>query len=423
MLSSFMGLFGNRESQRRGGNDPPAGAKPCGPIGLKLPQVGTNRRPPSAGGDEASECDNINDVPPNIIMNLAPLQKSDLESSMGDVASGVKPWDASSFKFSRTLQDAVRNHGRVDLMESLDSSLGKVAVKRMPNRWVRSGPQEFKEHYPQASEQPWCDIGLVQLLNGRKFPCVCRLLGVFRDSENTYVMTSLATEGDLFAWCDLEPRPGLAREKTMLPLVAQIFSGVRCLHDIGIAHRDLSLENILLTRSGNDGELTVKIIDFGMATIVRQCRREVRGKQSYQAPEMHNDDHYDAFLSDTFAIGVVLFAMAAQDYPWISTKRNTCQLFEYVSMFGFRRFLDKRKLRKGNGEHLRDVFSEPLVELLEGLLQIEPAKRFTLGESCWHAKGLTSVWDCKWISKDDNAKAYRDPHAVSSPPRCVSQSL
>ena len=54
----------------------------------------------------------------------------------------------------------------------------------------------------------------------------------------------------------------------------------------------------------------------------RMCKREVRGKQSYQAPEMHGSDTYDAFLADDFALGVVVFAMAVQDYPWTATKKG-----------------------------------------------------------------------------------------------------
>jgi serine/threonine protein kinase len=171
---------------------------------------------------------------------------------------------------------------------------------------------------------------------------------------------------------------------------------VRTLHDMGIAHRDLSLENILLTDLGG-GEMRIRIIDFGMATLHRTCKKEVRGKQSYQAPEMHSESQYDAFMADGFALGVVLFAMAVQDYPWTSTKRNACQLFEYITAFGFQKFLKKRKLRKGNGEHLSEVFSPELAELLEGLLQADAANRLTLGESCYEAR--KSIWDMTWISK------------------------
>jgi len=327
---------------------------------------------------------------------MKPITPTDLDATLFDLASDVTDWGTGGqFTFVKTLQEAVRNHGRVDLMTTKDTNI-QIAVKRMPTRWVRVGPKEFKEHYPTASERPWHDIGFVKSLNKRGFPHVCDLIGIFRDDANTFVAVALANQGDLFAWCDVDPRPGRAREVVMKPLVTQIFGAVRWIHACGIAHRDLSLENILLNR--DDTGLNIKIIDFGMGTLKRWCLKEVRGKQSYQAPEMHGDVEYDGYLTDGFALGVVVFAMAVQDYPWISTKRNTCQLFEYVSTFGFEKLLERRKLRKGNGERLIEVLSEPLVELLLGLLTMNPPDRACLGEPQFEAeKARPSIWDKKWM--------------------------
>jgi serine/threonine protein kinase len=236
---------------------------------------------------------------------------------------------------------------------------------------------------------------------------------VFVDHESTYVVSSLASEGDLFAWCDCDPKPGLKREAAMHPLVSQIFTGVRWLHDLGVAHRDLSLENLLL--HNENGAMRIKIIDFGMATLDLSASAEIRGKQSYQAPEIHLPQPFDTIMTDPFSLGVVLFAMGAQDYPWNSTKRGTCELFEYVCMFGFPKFLGKRQLRKGNGESLAEVFSPSFTALLVGLLSKDAGKRLTLGEKCFETAGngsgaqRKSVWDCEWMQQplDITTKDHR----------------
>lgn len=331
------------------------------------------------------------------------ITQSVLQEAMDRAAASMDKWDEDEMILDSLIQEAVRNHGRVDLMHR-KKDRQKFAVKRMPNRWVREGPADFNEQYPTASERPWVDIGLVRQLNSIKYPYACELHGVFRDSENTYVCSSLATKGDLFAWCDKDPKPGSAREEVMIPLAVQIFSAVRLLHELGIAHRDLSLENILLTEV--EGDTRVQVIDFGMSTTNRFCRKEVRGKQSYQAPEMHTAPQYDAFLADAFSLGVVLFAMAVQDYPWTSTKKNTCQLFEYITTFGFQKFLKKRKLRKGKGEHLSEVFSAELADLLQGIFQVEATQRLCLGESCYGSgsEAMESVWDRSWIKAHKGAK-------------------
>jgi len=327
---------------------------------------------------------------------LTQIQPADLEESMCRAAANVSSWDSGCFVLVKKLQEAVRNHGHVDMMKIRTEDGGRpVAVKCMPTRWVEHGPQEFQEHHPETTEQPWHDIGMVQELNNLKFQNVCDLMGVYRDGEHTYVVTSLATEGDLFSWCERAPPPGRARETLMRPLTLQILSAVRCMHDLGVAHRDISLENIVLNDVGN--ELQIKLIDFGMCTLSTACCGEVRGKPQYQAPEMHMDAEYSTFLVDEFAIGVAMFAMAAQDYPWTTTKPNSCQLNDYISTFGLRKFLDERKLNNGCGECLSQVFSPALVEVLDGLLQRKPSSRFCVGESCFAAQqGRKSVWDRSW---------------------------
>eukprot|EP00440_Ansanella_granifera_P049852 gb/GFBE01054029.1/.p1 GENE.gb/GFBE01054029.1/~~gb/GFBE01054029.1/.p1 ORF type:complete len:434 (+),score=38.74 gb/GFBE01054029.1/:1-1302(+) len=315
-----------------------------------------------------------------------------LQDSMDRLAAGVKPWDEKEFQVRSILQEAVRNHGRVNLVDR--PRYGDcVAVKTMPTEWVTRGPGEFVKVYPKSTERPWMDFGIVNWLNSVKYPYVCDMVGIFRDSTTTYAAVSLATKGDLFGWGDDSLRAGLEREALMKPLVAQILSAVRMLHDMGIAHRDLSLENVLLTDRGS--EQRILLCDFGMASLSRFCTREVRGKPSYQAPEMHTGAEYDAFLSDVFAIGVTVFAMSCSDYPWTSTK--TCKLFQFVQTSGMMAFMKKRKLRQGRGETLIEVLSSDLVSLINGLVQFDPAKRLTLGEQCYSSETRQSVLDAPWV--------------------------
>ncbi|CAK0792993.1 unnamed protein product, partial [Prorocentrum cordatum] len=331
---------------------------------------------------------------------VEPLTASMLREDMDASAADILPWDGRRFRRVKQLQEAKRNHGCVELMRESGTF---VAVKKMPTRWIRGSPDEFDSRHPDSVERPWMDVGLVRRLNEISYPYSVKLLGVFADEKSTYVVSSLASEGDLFAWCDREPKPGPRREAAMHPLASQIFKGVRWLHDLGIAHRDLSLENILL--HSENGDLRIKIIDFGMATLDRLASASAEvGKQSYQAPEVHLSQPCDTIMTDPFSLGVVLFAMAAQDYPWKSTARNTCELFEYACMFGFTKFLGKRRLRKGAGESLAEVFSPNFTALLASLLATDVEKRLTLGEKCFDtpengSDRKNSVWDCKWMQQ------------------------
>jgi serine/threonine protein kinase len=304
----------------------------------------------------------------------------------------MRRWDPCRFQFVSKLQDATTNRGVVNLMRSLEHGL--VAVKRMPRSWTCSGPREFDLRHPSSEEQPWHDLSILAFLNQIEFPFACALHGVFHDNKATYVVSSFATEGDLFAWIEQAKDVGSRYEAEMRPIALEIFLAVRLLHDLGIAHRDLSIENILLTKV--TGKLVAKLIDFGASTVARNCRPgEVRGKKAYQAPEMHLGA-YGSFEADNFALGVVLLVLAGQDYPWKSTEPGNCAHYGFFRKRGFKAFLKASRSRKAPGSRLADLISSGLVDTIAGLLQEQPAWRMNIGESCWKSHGLTSFWDMVW---------------------------
>jgi len=205
---------------------------------------------------------------------------------------------------------------------------------------------------------------------------------------------TFAVHGDLFSWCQdrARPPPGMDREEAIWPIVLQVLQGTYELHEISISHRDLSMENILMSLD-DDGEPVAKLIDFSMATTTRFWKNVKRGKPSYQAPELHSDDTVDFFLCDAFSLGVIIFAIFFEDYPWVNT--HNCKCFLYARRHGFRGLLSKRMMRNTQTSFI-DVMSKPMVELLEGLLAFDPSERLTLGESGW-PEGRRSVWDLVWV--------------------------
>jgi len=312
----------------------------------------------------------------------------------------VKPWEPGKFEMLDKLQDAARNRGQVLVMRDATSDR-LVAVKRMPNNWVRTSHKDFVNQYPQEAEQPWQDIGCNKFLSNIGFPYSCQLLGVYRDDNHTAVVTQLASEGDLFGWCGerLTHAPGPEREALMKPLARQIMNGVQQLHNLCISHRDISLENLVIADEDQPDGMQVRVIDFGMASTARKFHSCVNGKPSYQAPELHKDGMCDAFLTDTFALGVSLYAALTKDYPWLSTRPGGCKCFEFYQKHGFRKYIAKRKLRGMGGLTVEKAISEELAALLQGLLAPDPEERLTLGETAWEEEGRArrSVWDEPWL--------------------------
>eukprot|EP00930_Biecheleria_cincta_P096317 TRINITY_DN8818_c0_g1_i1.p1 TRINITY_DN8818_c0_g1~~TRINITY_DN8818_c0_g1_i1.p1 ORF type:complete len:418 (+),score=64.98 TRINITY_DN8818_c0_g1_i1:71-1255(+) len=330
------------------------------------------------------------------------IQVEEVQDASIAIAARVAPWESGHFQYVRKLQDASRNCGRVDLMQSTMNAGMLVAVKQMPNCWIQPGPAEFREKRPKENEQPWNDLAYLRLLRAKGFSPICDLLGVFRDDAYTYVVTTLASAGDLFGWCEsaARPQPGPAREAQMLPLAGQIFAAVEWLHQLGVAHRDLSLENILLA----DGE-TIKIIDFGMATSAQECpcSPQSPGKASYQAPELFSGCSYDPFIADAFSLGVVLFTLAMGNYPWLSTKPGRSKSFAYLTCHGAAAFFAQHRPAR--------ALSSELVLLLAALLRADPRPRQSLEMRCIEDKEALSVWDYCWLSP---AKGHRHQWRSSS---------
>jgi hypothetical protein len=309
----------------------------------------------------------------------------------------VQVWSQERFQPIQKLCDASRNRGVVNLMRDTENDNQKVAVKMMPNLWCRTSHANFIAAHPKETEMPWMDVGCTKFLNGVGYKYACTLNGVYRSKDNTFVTSSFAAGGDLFSLALARPPSAndddlQKKEASFGPLVIEIFNAVRQLHDLRVMHQDISLENVLLTASDE-----IRVIDFGMSSTVRMRRNWVRGKMSYQAPEMHSSEEYDAILSDEFSVGVVLYALFMKDYPWMSTVPSNCKHFEFVKKYGFRTYASKRKAR-GTDKRVADMISEPLLRLIEGLLELDPSRRLTLGEEAFGGS-RRSVWDEPWTQQ------------------------
>lgn len=97
----------------------------------------------------------------------------------------------------------------------------------------------------------------------------------------------------------------------------QICEGVDYLHSIGLAHRDLKLDNCVMT-TGN----VVKLIDFGTATVFHYPGKKltkasgVVGSDPYLAPEVLADETYDPRKTDVWSVAIIFMCMTLRRFPW-----------------------------------------------------------------------------------------------------------
>ena len=84
-------------------------------------------------------------------------------------------------------------------------------------------------------------------------------------------------------------------------------------HDKKILHRDLKSQNIFCTSNG-----FLKLGDFGIARVLSNTRSKAKSKKGtpyYLPPEMIHGKNY-GLKSDIWSLGVLLYEMAALEYPF-----------------------------------------------------------------------------------------------------------
>lgn len=312
--------------------------------------------------------------------NAPKVLPSQVERFMEDASKGIQRWNPQEHELHEVLQEAATNYGAVHVMQRR-SDAGKFAVKKMPTKWIQNSYEAFKQKWPTAKEQPWYDIGFLKALEEMKFPYICKLQGIFQDERHTFVVSTLATDGDLLTFCADCPRPGAVRERLLLPLMVQVCAAVRAVHDLGVAHRDLSPENIVVAEE--EGKKRIKLIDFGMASTCRLCAVRRNGKTGYLAPELYTENWLDAFLSDTWAVGIICFVMVTGEYPWKSAQPGACPYFTHAQQHGFKSLAEDQHTLRGHRDAIRSVLSAEMIEFLDKVLKVDPAERCCLGEAIY----------------------------------------
>jgi eukaryotic-like serine/threonine-protein kinase len=117
---------------------------------------------------------------------------------------------------------------------------------------------------------------------------------------------------------------GPVARSRVVHLVKQILHGLDHAHGVGLIHRDLKPDNIIVG-TGHDGTDIPRIVDFGIAALrdrdespdgVRlTASGEMIGTPMYMAPEQARCEPFDHRV-DLFALGVIVYEMLCGDVPF-----------------------------------------------------------------------------------------------------------
>ncbi|CAI6373954.1 unnamed protein product [Macrosiphum euphorbiae] len=148
-----------------------------------------------------------------------------------------------------------------------------------------------------------------------------------------------AENGDLFTYLQKMQ----LTEAQIRSWLLQILWAFSYMHGVGVVHRDLKCENILLTSRYN-----LRIADFGFARFVDRGRNPeantVCCTMTYSAPELlYGKRPYNPVAVDVWAIGVVLFIMCNNVPPFRNRHRKDIHRKQMDKHFAFRRSLGRSK--------------------------------------------------------------------------------
>lgn len=190
---------------------------------------------------------------------------------------------------------------------------------------------------------------------------VLTLTDAFETDSQLVIVTELCECGDLFS---LLKKRGTLSESVCKHLFKGLLMGLLHIHEKhGICHRDLKLENILLSKGGN-----VVIADFGLSKVYNSVLLTRCGSEEYAAPEVILGEPYKAEKVDVWSFGVILFACLKGRLPFLRSGEIRVNSCNPMSLYG--QILSKFVVIEGVSEECKQV--------LRMALERDPNKRATL---------------------------------------------
>jgi serine/threonine protein kinase len=196
-----------------------------------------------------------------------------------------------------------------------------------------------------------------------RHPNVASVFHLGRTGEN-YFYAMEFVEGETLD--SLIKRSGRLKTKLALEIAMQVAAGLAAVHEQNLVHRDIKPGNIMV-RLKDDGSITAKIIDLGLAKAVTEPSLQTVistpggfvGTPEFASPEQFAGLALDT-RSDLYSLGVTLWEMVTGRTPFRGTPSDVMYQHQHMPL---------------PLEELESV-PQPLVVLLEVFLEKDPGRRF-----------------------------------------------
>uniref|UniRef100_A0AAR2K3V6 Serine/threonine-protein kinase DCLK2 n=1 Tax=Pygocentrus nattereri TaxID=42514 RepID=A0AAR2K3V6_PYGNA len=225
----------------------------------------------------------------------------------------------------------------------------------------------------------------VAILRRVRHPSIIMLIEEVDTATELYLVMELVKGGDLF---DAITSSTKYTERDASAMVYNLTGALRYLHRMSIVHRDIKPENLLVCEYP-DGTKSLKLGDFGLATVVEGPLYTVCGTPTYVAPEIIAETGYGLKV-DIWAAGVITYILLCGFPPFRSERNQQEELFEQI-LLGRLEFPSP----------YWDNISESAKDLIGKMLQVNVSVRYTAEEVLSHP----------WVLVSRNIYVHTNTHA------------
>lgn len=222
--------------------------------------------------------------------------------------SSVPASIADRYKVGRTLG----NGNFAVVRECVERSTGREYALKIISKDKCRG----KEHMIQSE---------VSILRRVKHPNIVLLIEEMDTPNELYLVMELVKGGDLF---DAITSSNKYTERDASCMLFNLASAIKYLHGLNIVHRDIKPENLLVYEH-HDGSRSLKLGDFGLATVVNGPLYAVCGTPTYVAPEIVAETGYGLKV-DIWAAGVITYILLCGFPPFRCNGEDQEALFEQI---------------------------------------------------------------------------------------------
>ncbi|XP_054148713.1 serine/threonine-protein kinase DCLK2 isoform X2 [Melozone crissalis] len=223
----------------------------------------------------------------------------------------------------------------------------------------------------------------VSILRRVKHPNIIMLIEEMDTPSELYLVMELVKGGDLF---DAITSSTKYTERDGSAMVYNLASALKYLHGLNIVHRDIKPENLLVCEY-SDGTKSLKLGDFGLATVVEGPLYTVCGTPTYVAPEIIAETGYGLKV-DIWAAGVITYILLCGFPPFRSENNLQEDLFDQI-------LVGKLEFPSPYWDNITDSAKE----LISLMLHVNAEARYTA------AQILSHPWVSDDASQENNMQA------------------